>query len=192
MSQKLKYLFAIRYQEGFDFVQNADDISTLDPQRSAFYDALHSRDGQPVAESRLNEITKCQLTDGQITVAVDLLTGEFTCSDDVVSDPWPESGLWPESLLLLHIEPFGYHPCQTTLPGGKILKFKVEKSGDIPIGIPLERRLIYHRRRCQHAKATISGGVIEKIEPIGEEVHFCLGWQATINGQNVKRVIEFE
>lgn len=34
----LKYLFAVSYKDGTTFAQNEEDISTIDPKRSAFYD----------------------------------------------------------------------------------------------------------------------------------------------------------
>lgn len=39
----LKYLFTVEYTDGSVFKQTKDDLSLLDPKRSAFYDVLHSK-----------------------------------------------------------------------------------------------------------------------------------------------------
>lgn len=38
----LKYLFKVEYVDGTKFKQNKNDVSSIDPKRSAFYDVLSS------------------------------------------------------------------------------------------------------------------------------------------------------
>jgi hypothetical protein len=39
----LKYLFTAQYLDGSVFAQNPEDVSSVDPKRSAFYDVDHSK-----------------------------------------------------------------------------------------------------------------------------------------------------
>ena len=39
---ELKYLFTAEYDDGTSFSQTEEDVSRVDPQRSAFYDVLNS------------------------------------------------------------------------------------------------------------------------------------------------------
>jgi hypothetical protein len=63
----LKYLFTCHFSDGTTIRQSAEDVSQLDPTKSAFYDVSH----------RLKDVVKFVLSDGQHTCAVDLTDGHF-------------------------------------------------------------------------------------------------------------------
>ena len=61
----LDYLFTAIYEDGTTFVQNADDVSTKDPNRSSFYDIDQER------------LIAFALQDQENAIAVDLRDGSF-------------------------------------------------------------------------------------------------------------------
>lgn len=65
---KLKYLFKVKFTDGTTFKQTDQDVSKIDPKRSAFYDVLHS-------EKPIKSFTLSKLLDYW---TVDLETGEFS------------------------------------------------------------------------------------------------------------------
>lgn len=78
----LKYLFAADYTDGTTFYQNAEDVSGIDPKRSAFYDVRHE------------DLVRFSLIGDGKVYSVDLFTGEFEINgnkfilhgDDVVEE----------------------------------------------------------------------------------------------------------
>lgn len=79
----LKYLFTATFPDGTTFVQNPEDVSMLDPNRSAFYDLLESH--KPIA--------RFDLTGDGRTYGVDLQTGEFLIGG---AYQWMEHDALPE------------------------------------------------------------------------------------------------
>lgn len=83
--QTLKYLFTAQYKDGSVFSQNAEDASTIDPLRSAFYDLLklekpvfEMKDGAEVVTGYGNPLVKFGLMEsGNVICSVDLLDGSF-------------------------------------------------------------------------------------------------------------------
>lgn len=62
----MKYLFTAQYNDGTEFKQTDEDVSTKDPLRSAFFDLEHDK------------LTAFQLHSADTSVRVNLITGEFT------------------------------------------------------------------------------------------------------------------
>lgn len=63
----LKYLFKVEFQDGTTFTQSKEDVSELDPKRSAFYDILQS-------DKKIKKFTLRRFLE---RYSVDLTTGEF-------------------------------------------------------------------------------------------------------------------
>lgn len=61
----LKYLFTAEYKDGTLFTQNPEDVSAVDPKRSAFFDVKH------------DQLIGFVLSDGKNTFGVDLTDGHF-------------------------------------------------------------------------------------------------------------------
>jgi hypothetical protein len=79
----LKYHFYVRYKDGSSFVQNSDDVSKIDPKRSAYYDVDQ------------DNVELFQLTGGEGPFCVRLSTGQFYVGADpiasfTVGDPGPK------------------------------------------------------------------------------------------------------
>lgn len=66
---KLKYLFEAYFADGHRIIQDLDDISSLDPARSTFYDVLQYES--------TSELVLFGLYLGKNTYVVDLLDGHF-------------------------------------------------------------------------------------------------------------------
>lgn len=64
----LKYLFTVEFTDRTSFKQEKDDVSKLDPKRSAFYDIENNG-------KKIKKFTLGKLFDKW---SVDLITGEFT------------------------------------------------------------------------------------------------------------------
>ena len=76
---QLKYLFTAYFADGSQFIQPADDKSTIDPEkRSSFYDVLKKEEEIPLIAFQLQEVDSNGnfLADGHI-IGVDLLNGSF-------------------------------------------------------------------------------------------------------------------
>lgn len=66
----LKYLFAAKFKDGKILQQQSDDISSIDPLKSSFYDVLKE-------EERGNQLELFCLADGVNDYLVDLNDGHF-------------------------------------------------------------------------------------------------------------------
>lgn len=62
---RLKYLFSVEYLDGSTFQQNAEDVSRINPKKSAFYDV------------RKDQVKRFTLSDGTNNFTVDLRDGHF-------------------------------------------------------------------------------------------------------------------
>jgi hypothetical protein len=69
MNTPLKYLFTALYEDGSSHTQTEDDVSAVDPIRSAYYDVLNS--GKPLNAFVLRSV------DGGTEAAVSLEDGHF-------------------------------------------------------------------------------------------------------------------
>ena len=67
----LKYLFTATFSDDTSIQQTPEDVSLVDPKRSAFYDVL-----QRIAAG--DKLIGFSLTDGTHTASLDLITGQFT------------------------------------------------------------------------------------------------------------------
>lgn len=65
----LKYLFKILFDDGTIFEQTPEDVSSVDPKKSAFYDVLQ--------DSRVPQALVLLAVDGTVQAAVSLQDGHF-------------------------------------------------------------------------------------------------------------------
>lgn len=172
--EKLKYLFTAQFAGGEElFDQNEEDVSAIDPKKSAFYDVLQRiksgkeedklvafhlasfekkevilKDGEelPQADGLRYKVIDGKLMEHRLTshVAVNLIDGSFTINN------------FP------------------------VMVFE-KNVGDPPL---TNYRVIFWRKHLQHIQQQ-SGQVI------GHDVIYQLGWQANDHkGNNVQRIIE--
>ncbi len=66
----LKYLFKADFEDGSSILQTQDDVSSVDPTRSAFFDVL-------THESKLTEFHLVN-EDRSVSASLTLVTGEFS------------------------------------------------------------------------------------------------------------------
>lgn len=121
----LKYLFKAEFADGSFIQQNQDDVSSVDPTKSMFFDVLNHP----------SELIKFSLGD---FLSLHLLSGEFVLNGNTFSVHDPSKP------------------------------------------VPSDRRLIFFRR---HTHTLVMGG------DNGHEVEYHLGWQATVNGENVQHTV---
>ncbi len=76
----LKYLFTAKYDDGTILQQTQEDISSIDSNRSAFYDVLQ------LIESG-KKLTIFELSDTVNVFAVDLQTGKFSINGFEIACP---------------------------------------------------------------------------------------------------------
>lgn len=84
----LKYLFTAELEDGSFFSQDAEDVSKVDPKRSAFYDLLNC--GKKVVKFTLS--LAVAHNGAQKTIAVSLVDGHFELNGQVM---WLEENPLP-------------------------------------------------------------------------------------------------
>ena len=80
----LKYLFTVKYSDGSIFEQNPEDVSQIDPQKSAFYDVLESG----------KQVEIFSLSDGVNTYSINLKNAKFYLNNKafIFPDKLPQRG----------------------------------------------------------------------------------------------------
>lgn len=124
----LTYLFTVTYKDGTEFRQTSDDVSNVDPKRSAFFDV------------RQDEVQTFSLSNGEHTYSVCLTDGHFSVDG----------------------RRFFMHDTNETLE---------------------DLRLIFYRKHT-HSFHQASG------TELAHDIKYCLGWQTTKDGVNVKRIMQ--
>jgi hypothetical protein len=76
---KLKYYFTVEFTDGSTFLQDVDDISKIDPKRSAFYDVLNC--GKAIKTFKLMPI---EAYGDAPSALVDLTDGHFEINGFIV------------------------------------------------------------------------------------------------------------
>jgi hypothetical protein len=99
----LKYLFAVRYKDGSEYHQNAQDRSKYHPLKSCFYDAVfrHSLHHEVIVENgeqvMRDDIEAMWLHEnGNIVAMVDFRTCTLHCPQGSIPPPvWPLHNIRP-------------------------------------------------------------------------------------------------
>lgn len=84
----LKYLFTVTYKDGTQFEQTQEDKSSVDPQRSAFFDV------------KMDEVKEFKLTGDNKEYSVNLESGEFNVNGQLII-PNPTEYAQPETRKLI-------------------------------------------------------------------------------------------
>lgn len=132
---KLKYLFIVEYQDGSAFKQNAEDVSLIDPMRSAFFDV------------KLDEVKRFHLYGGGTFIkdkfTVDLTDGHFEVMG--IKFFMHDSALRLKNIKLKfyrqHTHNFNFNPGQQVKETAHLVDYCMGWEAEDENGNPIERIL---------------------------------------------------